>query len=127
MILSPKILNLSSCSLSKNQEKYSNQRSKGLKYTPTPKQDIIELKWNVAVFTRKLRLIEMFSPEEKEIENEIDTSLVKAKNSFHSPGNRNACLDKTIDSLQQQNLKQQNQILPKLSEKIYWYRKIILN
>ena len=44
----------------------------------------------------------MFSFEEKEIENEVDISLVKAKSSFHPPRNRNACLDKTIDFLQQQ-------------------------
>ena len=44
----------------------------------------------------------MFSSEEKEIENEVDISLVKAKSSFHPPQNRNACLDKTIDFLQQQ-------------------------
>ena len=47
----------------------------------------------------------MFSPEEQEIENEVNTSLVKAKSSFHSPGNRNIFLDKTIDFLQQQNFK----------------------
>ena len=70
---------------------------KGLKYTPTPKCNIIELKRNVAEFTRKLRLIEMLSSEEKEIKNEVDISLVKAKSSFHPPLNRNACLDKTID------------------------------
>ena len=44
----------------------------------------------------------MFSSEEKEIENEVDISPVKAKISFHPPQNRNACLDKTIDFLQQQ-------------------------
>ena len=94
-----KILDLSSYSLSKNQK---NILIKGLKYTPTPKRNIIELKRDVVEFTRKLTLIEMFSSEEKEIENELDISLVKAKSSFHPPRNRNACLDKTIDFLQQQ-------------------------
>ena len=46
----------------------------------------------------------MFSSEEKEIENEVDVSLVKAKRYFHPPQNRNACLDKTIDFSQQQTL-----------------------
>ena len=41
----------------------------------------------------------MFSSEEKEIEIEVDISLVKAKSSFHPPRKRNACLDKTIDFL----------------------------
>ena len=63
--LSPKVLNLFRYSLSKNQESIL---IKGLKYTPTPKRNIIELKRDVVEFTRKLRLIEMFSPEEKEIE-----------------------------------------------------------
>ena len=43
----------------------------------------------------------MFSSEEKEIENEVDISLVKAKSPFHAPWNRNTCLDKTTDFLQQ--------------------------
>ena len=47
----------------------------------------------------------MFSAEEKEIENEGDIWLVKAKSSFHPPRNRNACLDTTIDFLQQQTFK----------------------
>ena len=47
----------------------------------------------------------MFSAEEKEIENEVDIWLVKAKSSFHPPRNRNACLDTTIDFLQQQTFK----------------------
>ena len=75
---------------------------KGLKYTPTPKRNIIELKRDVVEFTRKLRLTEMFSSEQGENENEVDISLVKAKSTFHPPRNRNACLDKTIDFLQQQ-------------------------
>ena len=60
---------------------------------------------DVVEFTRKLRLIEMFSSEGKEIENEVDISLIKAKSSFHPPRNRNACLDKTTDFLQQQTFK----------------------
>ena len=37
LIVSPKILDLSSYSLSKTQEEHSNERSEGLKFTPTPK------------------------------------------------------------------------------------------
>ena len=51
---------------------------KALKYTPTPKRNIIELKRDVVEFPRKLRLIEMFSSEEQEIENKVDISLAKA-------------------------------------------------
>ena len=44
----------------------------------------------------------MFSSELKETEKEVDISLFKVKNSFHPLRNRNACLNKTIDFLQQQ-------------------------
>ena len=44
----------------------------------------------------------MLSSEEKINENKVDISLVKAKSSFDTPRNRNACLEKTIDFLQQQ-------------------------
>ena len=40
-----------------------------LKYTPTPKRNITKLKRDVVEFTRKLRLIEKFSSEEKEIKS----------------------------------------------------------
>ena len=49
---------------------------KGLKYTPTPKRNVMDLTLNVE-FTRKLRLIEMFSPEDEKTENEVYTLLVK--------------------------------------------------
>ena len=62
IILSPKILNLSSNSTSKNQ---NNILINGLKYTLTPKRSIIELKSFVVEFTRKLMLLKMFSSEEK--------------------------------------------------------------
>ena len=48
IILSPKILNLSSNSTSKNQ---NNILINGLKYTLTPKRNIIELKSFVVEFT----------------------------------------------------------------------------
>ena len=44
----------------------------------------------------------MLSSEEKEIENKVNISLAKAKSSVHPTRNRNACLNKTIDFLQQQ-------------------------
>ena len=117
--LSPKVLNLFRYSLSKNQESIL---IKGLKYTPTPKRNIIELKRDFVEFTRKLSLIELFSSEEKEIENEVDISVVKANSSFYPPRNRNAFLDKPIDFLQLQTLQtsfNNKSNLPKPSGKIY--------
>ena len=120
IILSPKILNLPSYSLSKNQKKIL---IKGLKYTPTPKGNIIELKRNVLEFTRKLRLIEMFSSEEKKIKNEVDISLVKAKSSLftHLEAEKRVWTKKLIfyNNKLFKLLAIINQILPKLSGKIY--------
>ena len=89
------------------------QLSQGLKYIPTPKRNMIELKRDVAKFTRKLRL-----SEEKEIENEVDISLVKAKSSFHPPWNKNACFKLPAII---------NQILPNLIGKNHQHWKIIVN
>ena len=54
---------------------------------------------DVVEFIRNLTLIKIFFPEEQKIKNGIIISLVKAKNSFHPPRNRNACIDKTNDFL----------------------------
>ena len=51
---------------------------------------------------KRLRLRETFYSEEQEIENKAHTSLAKVNSSFHWPRNESACLDKTIDFLQQQ-------------------------
>ena len=72
---------------------------KGLKFTPTSKRNVIKVKRDVAKFTRKLRLIEILSSEEKKPENELNTSLAKPRSSCNPPRNRNACLDKTVDFL----------------------------
>ena len=50
---------------------------KVLKYTPTPKCNIIESERHVVEFTSKLSVIEMLSSEEQEIENEVDIHLSK--------------------------------------------------
>ena len=46
----------------------------------------------------------MFYSEEKEVENEVDVSLVKVKSSFHQPRNRNASLDKGTSCNNKSNL-----------------------
>ena len=73
----------------------------------------------------------MFSSEEKEIENEVDISLVTAKSYLHPPQNRNACLDKTIDFLQQQTFQTSCNNKSNLTTKAEWKDllalKIILN
>ena len=63
----------------------------------------------------------MFFSEEQEIESEVHTSLAKRKSSYNALRNRNVCLDKTVDFLQQQLLKtfdKYKSISVKLSGKI---------
>ena len=52
----------------------------------------------------------MFSSEEREIENEINTLLVKSKSSWNSLQNRNAYFGKTVDFLQQQEVSDESHL-----------------
>ena len=73
---------------------------KGLKFTPTPKRNIYEVKKDIEDFTRKLRLTEFFAAEEN---NSTDTeSIARGKGSFAPPANRNRTLDATINYLKTQ-------------------------
>ena len=76
--------------------------SKGLKFTPPPPRNEIELKKDIQNFTRKLRLREFFSEENNngEAENE---SLVRNKGNFNPPRNRNNVLDIVVDYLNKQD------------------------
>ncbi|XP_061194818.1 uncharacterized protein LOC133202982 [Saccostrea echinata] len=68
---------------------------KGLKFTPTPKQDNVDLIKDTEEFCRKLRLREYFQNEEN-----IDESLVRNKSNFKPPPNRDKHLDEFIKCLQ---------------------------
>ena len=85
-----------------------NLLRRGLKFTPTPKPNTIELKSDIQEFTRKLRLIEFFHSENLDNSHETRESvsgpLVKNKSNFYPPRNRNKFLDTTIDFINQQNL-----------------------
>ena len=75
--------------------------NKGLKFTPTPRENSYELKADIETFTRKLRLIEYFhdkgSPDDEE-------SLVRNKSTFYPEHNRNRHLDIAIDYLNNANV-----------------------
>ena len=59
--------------------------SKGLKFTPTPRRNIIEIQKCIHIFTRKLRLTEHFANENDiTFDEEIETQ-VKNKGTFHPP------------------------------------------
>ena len=98
LILHPKILNLSSTKLTEIQIKVLN---KGLKFTPTRRENSYELKADIETFTRKLRLIEYFhdkgSPDDEK-------SLVRNKSTFYPEHNRNRHLDIAIDYLNNANV-----------------------
>ena len=76
------IFNLSSKTLSRYQ---TNILLRGLKFTPTPKRNNIELKFNISNYTRRLRLVEFF--QNKEVNKTKENSLQK-KSTFTSPRNR---------------------------------------
>ena len=63
-IVKPKIFNLSSKTLSRYQ---TNILLRGLKLTPTPKRNNIELKSNIENYTRRLKLAEFFQSKKKTI------------------------------------------------------------
>ena len=70
---------------------------KGLKFTPTPTRGNAEkLTEDVKEFNRKLRLIEYFDGTEDE-----DISLVRNKSSFTPNPERNAALDKYINTIEE--------------------------
>ena len=75
--------------------------NKGLKFTPTPRENSNELKADIETFTRKLRLIEYFhdkgSPDDEE-------SLVRNKSTFYPERNGNWHLDIAIEYLNNANV-----------------------
>ena len=97
----PKILNLSNKVLPQQHVKVLRR---GLKFTPTPLPDKIELKNDVQQFSRKLHLLEFFYKEnELEEERSSDDSIIKNKSAFNPPRNRDKILDQNIDSLNSSN------------------------
>ena len=105
----PKIFNLSSRDLSVNEVKLL---MKGLKFTPTPKPNEIEVKSDIKSFTRKLRLAEFFEPDENEESDSDEESdsvgetqpLVRNKSDFVPPRGRDKHLDKFCDFVEDINI-----------------------
>lgn len=81
---------------------------KGLKFTPTPKPNVEEIKTDLKQFTRKLRLKEFFEPNEEDIvdKNVVftaaprDNTLVRNKSRFVPARGRNKFLDDFCDTLE---------------------------
>lgn len=82
---------------------------RGLKFTPTPRQNTTELKNDVQEFGRKLRLLEYFNGREQNSDN----SLVRNKSNFVPPKSNDNYL--TLFSENLSNLHKPNTALSKKS------------
>ena len=90
------MFNLSKKTLSRYQV---NILLRGLKFTPTPKRNIIQLKSDIHNYTRKLRLTEFFHNAR---ENNNLQNLFKTKSHFTASRNRDRDLDHQIGILDHQ-------------------------
>ena len=97
-IVKPKIFHLSSKTLSSYQ---TNILLRGLKFTPTPKRNNIELKSNVQNYTRRLRLAEFFQNKEA---NDSEENFFQKQSTFTPLRNRDRDIDHQIDVLNNLNL-----------------------
>uniref|UniRef100_A0A8W8MEY9 Uncharacterized protein n=1 Tax=Magallana gigas TaxID=29159 RepID=A0A8W8MEY9_MAGGI len=87
----PKIINLSQRDLNTGEIQLLEH---GLKFTPTPKSDKVDVVTDTEEFCRKLRLKEFFQNE-----NNSDISLVKNNKGFKPPLNRDKHLEDYISCL----------------------------
>ena len=94
---------------------------RGLKFTPTPLPNKIELKNDVQQFSCKLSLLELFYKEkESEEEKSSDDSIIKNKSAFNPPRNRDKILDQNIDSLSSLNIPDMQKAPKSSLSKLEW-------
>ena len=74
-----------------------SQLSRGLKYTPTPKENIEELRNDIKHFIRKVKLLEYF--QQSISLSQENPSTVKSKGNFIPPRNRDNAFDLFSDFL----------------------------
>ena len=79
---------------------------KGLKFTPAPKSNTSELRADVNVFCRKLRLTELlYNEDEDEI---IDEPLVRNKTGWNPPRSQDQVLEETIQMIKDYPMESKN-------------------
>ena len=80
-----------------------------MKFRPTPRPNIIEIRIDIKDFTRELRLLHSFADEDDSNEylQDSSNSLVRNKGRLNLPRTRSKVLDTVIDFLQKQILKKQ--------------------
>ena len=89
----PKLFNLSNTTLSKCQR---NILLRGLKFTPTPQSNSIQLTCDLKTFAHKLRLTEYFDDHNVTTIDQKNESLVQGKSMFYPLRNRNKELETHI-------------------------------
>ena len=100
--------NLSNTTLSKCQ---TSILLRGLKFTPTPQSNSIQLTFDLKTFAHKLRLTKYFDNHNVPPIDQKNESLVKGKSIFYSPRNRNKELETYISFI--------NNIINEKSNNIY--------
>ncbi|XP_028402123.1 uncharacterized protein LOC114525116 [Dendronephthya gigantea] len=73
-----------------------NLLERGLKFTPTPKQNRSELKTDIQEFTRRMRLLEFFNNQRPN--EDTDKSLVKNPSNFVPPKSEDRYLNMFIEA-----------------------------
>ena len=89
----PKLFNLSNMTLCKCQ---TSILLRGLKFTPTPESNSIQLTCDLKTFAHKLRLTEYFDDHHVMTIDQKNESLVQGKSMFNPPRNRNKELETHI-------------------------------
>ena len=115
-IKKPKIFNLSCKVLTKQQQSIL---MKGLKFTPTPQKNLVDLKNDINILIHKLRLIEHFENTDKNSKNSSNSkktikqsenndhetkSLIKEKSEYCPPKSKDKVFLSQIDQLSKLNL-----------------------
>ena len=107
--MKPKIINLSSYKLSKDQ---IDVLKLGLKFCPTPKSNLMDVKADLKEFERKFRLKEQFLDSKNN-----DDSIVKNKSKFCPEKGKNRDLDAFFENLWNLELKENTNVRDNLTPK----------
>ncbi|XP_060085696.1 uncharacterized protein LOC132565106 [Ylistrum balloti] len=89
--IDPKIIDMSTKKLAKNELKLLKQ---GLKFCPSPRENKPELGQDIQEFERRLRLLEFFEGKPNE-----DQSLLRNKSNFFPPKSNDECLELFFKSI----------------------------
>ena len=89
--------------------------TKGLKFTPIPDEDRVQLGTDIDEFCRRLRLNYMFFEEDEESNDVRDEPLVRNKSSFNPKPTKDKHLEETINNLKTNPLENRKNVKDNLS------------